>query len=316
MKLLDNMRSEIRFRHYSIRTEKAYIDWVKRFIIYHNTKHPKDMGVSEIKIFLNWLAKEQNVAASTQNQALCAILFLYRFVIKREVEWVEGVKWAKKPKKLPVVFSKAEIQNIMPHLSDPHWTIANLMYGSGLRLNECISLRIQDIDFDFKQIIVRNAKGAKDRTTVLPDILENKLRHQIEHVQAVHKYDLEIGFGDVYLPYAIQKKYPSAAKSLIWQYLFPAKSHSFDPRSKKKRRHHIHIDSVQKNIRNAIIKSGVRKKGTSHSFRHSFATHLLEAGYDIRTIQELLGHEDVSTTMIYTHVMKKGAGAVQSPVDV
>lgn len=310
------MRNEIRFRHYSIRTEKSYVDWAKRYIIFHNKQHPNDLGENEIKQFLNWLAVKRNVSASTQNQALCAILFLYKSVLNSEIEWVGNIKWAKRPKKLPVVFSKPEISKIMPHLKDVYWIIANTMYGSGLRLNECISLRIQDVDFDYHQIIVRNAKGLKERTTILPDLLKYHLEQQIERANAIHQHDLENGFGHVYLPYAIERKYPNANKSLIWQYLFPAKSISNDPRSNRKRCHHLHIDSVQKKIRMAIQRSGIRKKGSSHSFRHSFATHLLEAGYDIRTIQELLGHEDVSTTMIYTHVMQKGAGAVKSPLDM
>lgn len=315
MKLLDQLRNEIRFRHYSIRTERSYVDWVKRFIYFHNKSHPGQMGEKEIKEFINWLASEQNVAASTQNQALCAILFLYKHVLNTEIEWVNDVKWAKRPKKLPVVFSKEEIHKIMPHLKDVHWLIAQLMYGSGLRLNECVSLRIQDIDFDYLQIIVRNAKGAKERTTILPQSLKEHLLKQIECAKATHDFDVRSGYGFVYLPYAIERKYVNANRSFIWQYLFPSRDLSFDPRSGKKMRHHIHMGSVQRRMRAAIQRSGVRKKGSSHSFRHSFATHLLDAGYDIRTIQELLGHEDVSTTMIYTHVMKKGAGAVRSPVD-
>jgi integron integrase len=273
------------------------------------------MGEGEIKSFLNWLASERNVAASTQNQALCAILFFYKQVLYREIEWVNDIKWAKRPRKLPVVFSKAEISRILPYLEGNYRLIANIMYGSGLRLNECISLRIQDIDFDFSQIIVRNSKGGKERSTILPDLLHDALKAQIENTQALHLFDLRNGYGTVYLPNALERKYPNANRSFNWQYLFPAKSLSLDPRSNRKQRHHVHIDSVQKHIRAAILKSGVQKKGSSHSFRHSFATHLLEAGYDIRTIQELLGHEDVSTTMIYTHVMKKGAGAVKSPID-
>ena len=316
MKLLDKTRNEIRYRHYSIRTEKAYIDWIKRYIYFNNKRHPDKLGELEIKEFLNWLATERNVSASTQNQALCAILFLYKNVLKREIEWVNNIKWAKRPKKLPVVFSRSEIHRIIPLLKDVHWLIANVLYGSGLRLNECISLRIQDIDFDYSQIIVRNAKGLKERVTILPEALIYPLKQQIERVNATHQYDLKSGYGHVFLPYAIERKYPNANKSFIWQYLFPSKSISGDPRSKRKQRHHLHIDSVQKNIRIAIQRSGVRKRGSSHSFRHSFATHLLEAGYDIRTIQELLGHQDINTTMIYTHVTRKGAGAVISPMDM
>ncbi len=315
MKLLDQLRNEIRFKHYSIRTEKAYVDWVKRFILFHDKQHPEEMGEVEIKQFLNWLALKGKVAASTQNQALCSILFLYKNVINKEITWVENIKWAKRPRKLPVVFSESEIKKIMVLLDGIHWLVANIMYGAGLRLNECVSLRVQDIDFDYRQIMVRNAKGEKERATVLPDGLREDLRRQIEKVSVMHKNDLENGYGKVYMPYAIERKYPNANKQLIWQYLFPSKSLAVDPRSNRKQRHHIHVDTVQRAIRAAIRLSGIRKKGSSHSFRHSFATHLLEAGYDIRTIQELLGHEDISTTMIYTHVLNKGAGAVKSPFD-
>ena len=283
--------------------------------MFHDKQHPENMGEFEIKQFLNWLATNGKVAASTQNQALCGILFLYKNVLHREIEWVNNIKWAKRPKKLPVVFSESEINRIMVLLDGVHWLIASVMYGSGLRLNECVSLRIQDIDFDYRQIIVRNAKGEKDRATILPDGLRKDFHKQIEKVGILHKNDLENGYGTAYLPYAIERKYPHANKQLIWQYLFPSKSLSIDPRSNRKQRHHLHVDSIQRTFRIAIKRSGVRKNGSSHSFRHSFATHLLEAGYDIRTIQELLGHEDISTTMIYTHVLNKGAGAVKSPVD-
>ncbi|MBU2645842.1 integron integrase [bacterium] len=310
------MRNEIRFRHYSIRTEKAYLDWVKQFIFFYNKKHPEEMGEPEIKRFLNWLSNDRKVAASTQNQALCALLFLYKHVLKKKVDRIDDIMWAKRPRKLPVVFSPAEIRQVMAHLQGNYWLIANLMYGSGLRLNECISLRIQDIDFDYGQIIVRNAKGQKDRATILPQALRDHLQQQIERVTAIHRFDLEQGYGSVYLPHALERKYPGASRSIIWQYLFPSRSISRDPRSNRRQRHHIHLDSVQKSIRTAVFRSGINKKGSSHSFRHSFATQLLDTGYDIRTIQELLGHEDISTTMIYTHVMKKGACAVKSPVDM
>lgn len=313
MKLLDQMRREIRFRHYSIRTEKAYIDWVKRFIYFHNKRHPETMGKDEVKRYLNWLSCEGKVAASTQNQALCSLLFLYNHVLKKDLQWVDDIKWAKKPKRLPVVFSGSEIKQMMFFLQGDNWLVANLMYGSGLRLNECISLRVQDIDFDSDHICVRNAKGSKDRVTILPENLKGPIQDQIKKVVIVHKNDLQNGYGSVYLPFALERKYRNDNKRLIWQYMFPSKSLSIDPRSNRKQRHHLHQDTVQRAIRKAIISAGIQKKGSSHS--HSFATHLLESGYDIRTIQELLGHEDINTTMIYTHVLNKGAGAVVSPLD-
>jgi integron integrase len=315
MKLLDQLRIEIRFRKYSIRTEKSYADWVKRYIFFHNKKHPKDMGNKEIKAYLNWLANNRNVAASTQNQALCSLLFLYRYVLNKEVTWVNEIAWAKKPKKLPVVFTRGEAKNILTLLSGDSQLISYVMYGSGLRVNECISLRIQDIDFGYKQIIVRNAKGEKERTTVLPESSIVDLQKQIAKVEIIHKNDLCDGYGSVYLPYALKRKYKNAEKEFIWQYLFPSKILSVDPRSGTKQRHHIHASCPQKAVRKAVLQTRLRKRGTCHSFRHSFATHLLEDGYDIRTIQELLGHEDVSTTMIYTHVLQSGAKAVLSPVD-
>ena len=315
MKLLDQLRNEIRFRKYSIRTEKSYADWVKRFIFFHQKKHPKDMGEIEIKAYLNWLANNRNVAASTQNQALCSLLFLYRYVLNKEVTWVNEIAWAKKPKKLPVVFTRGEAKSILTLLSGDSQLISYVIYGSGLRVNECISLRIQDIDFGYKQIIVRNAKGEKERTTVLPESSIVDLQKQIAKVEIIHKNDLCDGYGSVYLPYALKRKYKNAEKEFIWQYLFPSKILSVDPRSGTKQRHHIHVSCPQKAVRKAVLQTRLRKRGTCHSFRHSFATHLLEDGYDIRTIQELLGHEDVSTTMIYTHVLQSGAKAVLSPVD-
>jgi integron integrase len=315
MKLIDQLVNELRYRHYSIRTEKSYVNWVKRFIHYHEKRHPAEMGQLEIKEFINWLANKQQVASSTQNQALCGILFLYKNVLKKEIDWVDNIKWAKRPKRLPVVFSVSEIRKMVVLLDGNYRLIANLMYGSGLRLNECISLRIQDLDFDFRQIIVRNAKGDKDRATILPDSLRQDLQNQLAKVRIIHSNDMKNGNGNVYLPYALNRKYPGAAHSFNWQYLFPSKSISIDPRSGINRRHHIHVDSVQRAIKTAIKQSGIMKKGSSHSLRHSFATHLLESGYDIRTIQELLGHEDINTTMIYTHVLNKGAGCVKSPLD-
>ncbi len=315
MKLLDQLRNEIRFRKYSIRTEKSYADWVKRFIFFHQKKHPKDMGEIEIKAYLNWLANNRNVAASTQNQALCSLLFLYRYVLNKEVTWVNEIAWAKKPKKLPVVFTRGEAKSILTLLSGDSQLISYVIYGSGLRVNECISLRIQDIDFGYKQIIVRNAKGEKERTTVLPESSIVDLQKQIAKVEIIHKNDLCDGYGSVYLPYALKRKYKNAEKEFIWQYLFPSKILSVDPRSGTKQRHHIHVSCPQKAVRKAVLQTRLRKRGTCHSFRHSFATHLLEDGYDIRTIQKLISHKDVSTTMIYTHIKKKGGQGVQSPAD-
>lgn len=313
-KLLDQMRDQLRKRHYSFRTEQSYLSWVKRYIHFHKLTHPKEMGVQEVEQFLTHLAVARNVAASTQNQALNAIIFLYNQVLKTPLSGINAQR-AARPDKLPVVFSKHETSAILVHLHDLPWLMSSLLYGAGLRLMECVRLRVKDVDFDYRQIVVRNGKGAKDRVTILPSRLEMPLQQQIAKVKVLHEQDLQQGVGDVYLPHALARKYPQAARALCWQYVFPAPSISKDPRSNAMRRHHLNPQVLQRAVKQAIAKSGVHKHGSCHTFRHSFATHLLEAGYDIRTVQELLGHKDVSTTMIYTHVLNRGAQGVVSPID-
>jgi integron integrase len=315
-RLLDQVRDTLRLKHYSIRTEETYIGWIKRYILFHDKRHPKDMGEIEIKTFLTNLAVNKNVAASTQNQAFNALLFLYREVLKQEFGQLNDVVRAKKPRKLPVVFTKEEVRLIINQLEGTKWLMAQLMYGAGLRVMECVRLRVKDIDFSYRQIVVRDGKGGNDRVTMLPEIVIEPLKRHLEKVKTTHTLDLSAGFGKVYLPGALKKKYKHANQSWGWQYVFPASKRSIDPRSRIERRHHIHESVIQRAVREAIRKARLTKAGSCHSLRHSFATHLLEAGYDIRTIQELLGHKDVSTTMIYTHVLNRGGRAVQSPGDM
>jgi len=315
MKLLDQVRDVIIRKHYSIRTEQAYISWIKNFIGYHNMRHPRDMGVKEIESFLTHLARERYVASSTQNQAFNAILFLYRDVLGIKLEESINASRAKKPVRVPRVLTHEEASLVISNLTDTFKTMANLLYGSGLRLMECIRLRVFDIDFGMDQIIVRNGKGMKDRSTMLPKNIIPSLRAQLKLVEALHEKDVMNGFGHVYLPYALDKKYKNANRELKWQYVFPASHLSVDPRSGRTMRHHIDESYLQKAVKIAAKKANIQKHIGCHTFRHSFATRLLENGYDIRTVQELLGHKDVSTTMIYTHVMKKGAFAVKSPID-
>ena len=314
-KLLNRVRDAIRLKHYSIRTEQAYTDWIKRYIFFHNKRHPQDMGAPEIEAFLTHLAVERNVAASTQNQALSAILFLYREVLHIEIDASIDAVRAKRPKRLPVVLTKEEVGQVIGQLSGTHRLMAQLLYGSGLRLMECVRLRVKDLDFAQQQIIIRDAKGGKDRLTMLPESLALPLQRRLQRTKLLHEQDLEDGYGCVYLPYAFHVKAPNACREWIWQYVFPSSRLSIDPRSDKKRRHHIHENNLQKAVKKAAQLAGIDKRVTCHVFRHSFATHLLEAGYDIRTAQELLGHKDVSTTMIYTHVLQKGPLAVRSPLD-
>jgi integron integrase len=315
-KLLDLVRSQLRLRHYSIRTEQAYIHWIKQFIIFHDKRHPSEMAEPEISIFLSHLAQDKNVAVSTQNQALSAILFLYRDVLRLALRQIENVERAKKPSKLPIVFTREEVRAVLAHLEGTKWLIVSLLYGSGLRLMECLRLRVKDLDFQYNQIVVRDGKGGKDRVTILPETLKESLFRHLERVKALHQLDLKEGFGQVYLPFALERKYPSASRQWGWQYLFPAPKRSVDPRTGKVRRHHLAENVIQKAVSAAIQKAGIAKPGSCHSFRHSFATHLLESGYDIRTVQELLGHKDVSTTMIYTHVLNRGGKGVRSPLEI
>jgi integron integrase len=314
-KLLDQVRGKIRLKHYSIRTEQAYVDWIKRFILHNGKKHPNELGAEEVEAFLTHLAVEGRVAASTQNQAKSALLFLYREVLGDELPWLDNVEQAKAPKRLPVVLTREEVQKVLSHLEGQHRLAAGLLYGAGLRILECLRLRVKDIDFARKEILVRDGKGFKDRVTMLPQSLVAALQQQLERVKALHEQDVAAGYGEVYLPYALDRKYPNAAREWGWQYVFPSGNLSTDPRTGAVRRHHIQDQSVQRAVKQAVRNAGLVKPATPHTFRHSFATHLLEGGYDIRTVQELLGHSDVSTTMIYTHVLNKGGRGVASPLD-
>ena len=314
-RLLDQVRGKIRLKHYSIRTEQAYTDWIKRFILHFGKRHPRDMGAVEVEQFLTHLAVVGRVSASTQNQAKCALLFLYRDVLAVELPWLDNMAQAKTPKRLPVVLNRDEIQAILSRLDGTLWLIASLLYGTGMRIMECLRLRVQDIDFKRREILIRNGKGFKDRVTMLPVTLSATLQAHLARVRALHETDLAQGFGSVYLPFALERKYPNAAKEWLWQYVFPAAKISTDPRTQAVRRHHVLEQSVQRAVKQAARDAGLTKAATPHTFRHSFATHLLEGGYDIRTVQELLGHADVSTTMIYTHVLNKGGKGVSSPLD-
>lgn len=313
--LLDAVRDAIRVRHYSIRTEESYIHWIKRYILYHNKRHPQVMGEPEITQFLSFLATDKNVAASTQNQALSAILFLYKEVLKLDLAWMDDVVRAKKPRRLPVVLSRDETLRLFTHMDGTNLLVAQLLYGTGMRLMEGIRLRIKDINFDYRQILVREGKGNKDRVTMLPDKLIVPLKQQIDFVISLHQADLADGYGCVYLPFALERKYPNACRETGWQYVFPSTKRAVDPRSDVMRRHHIDEKNVQRAVRNAARQCSFQKPISPHTLRHSFATHLLEQGYDIRTLQELLGHKDVTTTQIYTHVMRRGGQGVLSPLD-
>jgi len=314
-KLLDQVREKIRVKHYSIRTEKSYVDWIRRFILFHGKKHPSLLGMDEVNVFLTHLAAQRDVAASTQNQALSAILFLYKEVLNQELGWLEGFERAKRPARLPVVLSPAEVRGVLAHLDGMMWLMASLLYGAGLRLMECVRLRVKDVDLDYRQLIVRDGKGQKGRVTMLPQSAIEPLQQHMERVKVLHGKDIDAGFGDVYLPFALERKYPSACQEWGWQYVFPAPRRSVDPRSGKERRHHLDEKRLQRAMKAAVRAAGIDKPASCHTLRHSFATHLLEGGYDIRTVQELLGHKDVSTTMIYTHVLNKGGKGVRSPLD-
>jgi integron integrase len=314
-KLLDQMRDIMRLKHLSYRTEQAYISWTKRFIVFHGKRHPKDMGAAEIRAFLTHLAVHEHVAASTQNGALNALLFLYRHVLRQPFPDLGAIERAKRPRRVPTVFTQEEVQQLLPHLTGVSHLMASLLYGAGLRLQECVRLRVQDVDFAYRQITVRDGKGAQDRVTMLPQSLVAPLQRHLSKVKLVHEEDLLAGYGEVYLPYAFARKDPSAGTSWGWQYVFPAAQRSVDPRSGIIRRHHVSETVLQKAVRGALRRSGIQKRGSCHTLRHSFATHLLEHGYDIRTVQELLGHKDVSTTMVYTHVLQRGGKGVRSPLD-
>jgi len=314
-RLLDQVREKIRLKHYSIRTEQAYVDWIKRYILFHGKRHPQEMGKQEVEQFLTHLAVERNVAASTQNQALSAILFLYKEVLEQDIGWLENVERAKRPARLPVVLTATEARAVLAHLEGRHRLMAHLLYGAGLRLMECVRLRVKDLDFEYRQITVRDGKGQKDRLTLLPDSLIGPLQTHLADVKILHEQDLRQGFGNVYLPFALDRKYPNAGREWGWQYVFPAAQRSIDPRSHIERRHHLDEQTLQRAFKNAVRAADLTKPASCHSLRHSFATHLLMSGYDIRTVQELLGHKDVSTTMIYTHVLNRGGRGVVSPLD-
>jgi integron integrase len=314
-KLLDQLRQELRTEHYALSTEQAYVDWVYRFIIFNNKRHPREMGAEEIKRFLAHLAVERHVAASTQNQALCALLYFYRKVLKQEIKHVE-VTWAKKPQRMREVFTPEEAWAVLSRLEGKYWMLGMLMYGAGLRLSESLRLRVKDIDFAYKKITVRDGKGEKDRVTMLPESVIEPLQKHLPEIKKQHEADLQAGFGTVEMPYALAKKYPNADKEWGWKYVFPASKLSIDPRSGVKRRHHLDASAVQKAVHDVIRAAGIHKHAGCHTLRHSFATHLLEAGYDIRIVQELLGHDDVETTQIYTHVLAKRLQNVRSPADM
>ena len=313
-KLLDKVRTELRSKHYSRKTETAYTNWIKRFIFFHNKRHPKDMGAEEIKSFVDNLVTNHHVSSATQNQALQGILFLYKNILNKDVGWIENIKRSSRVKHLPVVLSKKEVEKVFKNLDGTNKIIVSLLYGSGLRLSESLKLRIKDIDFDYKQILVRDGKGEKDRHTILPDSVIPDLKKHLNGVYLKHKEDLKKGKGETTLPYALKKKYPNAGKEFGWQYAFPADKFIKDKDSGLVLRWHIHESTIQRAVKEAVKKAGITRPASPHTFRHSFATHLLENGYDIRTIQELLGHNSIKTTMIYTHVLNRGLG-VKSPLD-
>ncbi|MFN2510541.1 MAG: integron integrase [Pyrinomonadaceae bacterium] len=314
-KLLDQVRIVARVRHLSLKTERAYAQWIKRFILFHKKRHPIDMAEPEIREFLAHLAVNLQVSASTQTVALSALLFLYRDVLKRDLPYISDIERAKPSRSLPVVFSRTEVQAVLARLAGTNHLVASLLYGAGLRLMEALRLRVKDIDFSANQLTVREGKGANDRLTMLPQRIQPALREQLLKSRVLHQQDLKEGFGRVYLPFALERKYPHAAREWAWQYVFPAVKRSLDPRTGIERRHHVAPENLQRAVKRATNLARIDKNGSCHTFRHSFATHLLEDGYDIRTVQELLGHKDVRTTMIYTHVLNRGGRGVRSPLD-
>ena len=314
-KLLDQVRIVARVKHFSLSTERSYVSWIRRFILFHDKKHPKDMAEREIRQFISHLAVDTRISASAQTVALSAILFLYRDVLKQALPYIDHIERAKPAHKLPVVFTRNEVQAVLARLEGTHLLVAALLYGSGLRLMEALRLRVKDIDFERAELTVREGKGAKDRVTMLPGSLIDSIRTHLNRVRLLHNDDLKAGRGEALLPYALKNKYPNASRLWGWQFVFPSKKLSRDPRSNEEWRHHIPPDQVQRAVKRAIKLADIHKNGSCHTFRHSFATHLLEDGYDIRTVQELLGHKDVRTTMIYTHVLNRGGRGVKSPLD-
>jgi integron integrase len=315
LRLLDRVRAALRLRHYSRRTEEAYVAWIRRYILFHGKRHPADMGAAELTAFLSSLAVDGRVAASTQNQALSALLFLYREVLELDLPWLDGVVRAKRPQRLPLVLNREEVLAVLRRLKGVPRLMASLLYGSGLRLLECCRLRVQDVDFPAHQILVRGAKGDKDRVTVLPAAIKADLARHLERVRTQHQRDLQSGAGWVELPTALARKYPNAGREWVWQWVFPATRMYRDRGTGQVRRHYLHESVLQRIVKVAVYRVGLAKRATPHTLRHSFATHLLEDGRDIRTVQELLGHRDVSTTQIYTHVLNRGPNGVRSPID-
>jgi integron integrase len=314
-RLLDRVRESLRVRHLSLRTEKAYLHWIRRYILFHGKRHPQEMGEAEVNAFLTHLAVEKRVSASTQTQALCALVFLYRTVLDRELGELDGLIRARRRRRLPVVLSRDEVKSLFARLEGVEHLFFSLLYGTGMRLSEGLRLRVKDVDFSSRQITVRDGKGGKERVTVLPDSVKAPLLAHLRAVRQIHQNDLDAGGGRVHLPYALARKYPQADKEWGWQYVFPAPDLSRDPRTGKVGRHHLHERALQRAFKMAARKAGIGKPATVHTLRHAFATHLLMAGYDIRTVQELLGHHSVKTTMIYTHVLNRGGRGIQSPAD-
>ena len=314
-RLLEQGRQSLRVKHYSLRTEEAYLYWIRYFIRFHKKRHPREMSGKEVEAFLTHLAVDRKVSPSTQNQALSAILYLYKQVLEVDLPWLNNVVRAKRKKQIPVVFTRMEVKQLLAQFDGTYWLLFSLIYGAGLRISECAQLRVKDVDFHYKQLIIRDSKGGKDRVTVFPEPLIEPLRNHLARVKDLHEQDLRNGYGKVYLPFALQRKYPNANQEWHWQYVFPSTNFSTDPRTGEKRRHHIYEKSLHRVIKRAMRNAGIVKPASTHTLRHSFATHLLEDGYDIRTVQELMGHKDVKTTQIYTHVLQKGGAAVRSPLE-
>jgi len=316
LKLIPRLRAAIRLRHYSLRTEKSYVYWVRFFIHFHKLRHPQEMGAVEVTAFLNHLTSERHVAASTQNQALAALLFLYKDVLGIKLLWLDGLVRAKRPRRLPTVLTRDEVRRVLSHVSGTRWLLLSLIYGAGLRQNECLSLRVKDVDLEGRKLLVRDGKGAKDRVTVLPQSLITPVATHIDNVKNLHMADLAKGFGEAPLPHALRSKYPKAGYLFGWQFVFPSTTHCTDPYTGRTVRYHVHEATVARSIKRATRLAGIEKHVSCHTFRHAFATHLLETGHNIRIVQELLGHKQVETTMIYTHVMQHNLAEVRSPVDL
>ena len=314
-RLLDQVREAIRVRHYSYRTELQYVAWIRRYILFHGKRHPADLGGADVEMFLSHLANSRHVAAATQSQALAALLFLYRHVLNADLPWLSNVVRARRPKRLPVVLTRADVKRVLAQLDGVHRLIASLLYGSGLRVLEALRLRVKDVDLERGILTVRDGKGAKDRITVLPETLREQLRMQLSVVRDRHEYAKANGFAGVELPHSLERKYPRAHLELGWQYVFPAMRPARDPRTGTWRRHHLMMETIQRRVKRAVQLAGIEKPASCHTFRHCFATHLIEAGADIRTVQELMGHASVKTTQIYTHVLNRGGIAARSPLD-